>query len=221
MTDQEYLKMLQDEVERKAKRANQRLRQLEKSGVTESSRAYQVTVRKVSDNMPGYVKTAKGNIAFDRRLKDKTIAMLEAELEDLDKFLGAHTATVKGYKSQLRQSYEGFLESTGMNEAQPGEKSGLEKLSFKEYQQLFTMKATEHFGYSMILKIQRETGKDLNTIEKALQSSIKKEIRDGEALGQKNLIERVEHPERFRKDGSRRKGDAGRPKKSGGKKRRK
>ena len=217
--NQAYLKALQEEVEKKAKRANQRLRQLEKSGVTESSRAYQVTVRKANDKQPGYVTTAKGNIAFDRRLRDKTIAQLEAELADLDRFLEVHTSTVKGYKAQLRQSYEGFLESTGMSEAAKGTKSGVDSLSFEEYQQLFTMKATEHYGYSMVLAIQRETGKDLKTIEKNLQSSIAKEVRDGEALGQKNLIERVEHPERFKKDGTRRKNNG--VKSTGGRKRRK
>lgn len=216
--NQAYLKALQEEVEKKAKRANQRLRQLEKSGVTESSRAYQVTVRKATDKQPGYVTTAKGNIAFDRRLKDKTIAQLEAELADLDRFLKVHTSTVKGYKAQLRQSYEGFLESTGMSEAAKGTKSGVDALSFEEYQQLFTMKATEHYGYAMVLAIQRESGKDLKTIEKNLQSSIAKEVRDGEALGQKNLIERVEHPERFKKDGTRRKNNGA--KSTGGRKRR-
>ena len=199
--NQAYLKALQEEVEKKAKRANQRLRQLEKSGVTESSRAYQVTVRKATDKQPGYVTTAKGNIAFDRRLRDKTIAQLEAELADLDRFLEVHTSTVRGYKKQLRQSYEGFLESTGMTEAPEGTKSSLDSLSFKEYQQLFESKVTEHFGYAMVMAVQREAegNKDFKTVEKELRKARRKELRDGEKLGQKNLIERVEHPERFDK----------------------
>lgn len=198
--NQAYLKALQEEVEKKAKRANQRLRQLEKSGITESARAYQVTVRKAYDNVPGYVVTAKGNVAFDRRLKDKTVAQLESELEDLDRFLEAHTSIVKGYKKQLEQSYTGFLKTTGMTG---------EEMSFTNYQQLFTSKATEHYGYDQIMAIQKETNKAMRDIDKALSGAIELEEKTGQRLGQKNLIERVLHPERFKKNGERKKTSRG------------
>ena len=83
----DYLQELRTEVEKLAKRANQRLREIEKQGINESSRAYQVTARKVYDGLPGYVETKAGNIAFDRSLKNKTIQDLEGELSELQHFL--------------------------------------------------------------------------------------------------------------------------------------
>lgn len=194
---QDYLSELRTEVEKKAKRANQRLRQLEMSGITESSRAYQVTAKNVYDGMPGYVQTSDGNIAFDRSLKNKTIQELEQELEHLDKFLEAKTSQVRGYKKQLEKSYKGYLESQGeLDEERTAAKGGRPVAmkggtSFKQWQQFFGSEGGKHFGYQTVRALQKVPGSTVEIVEKEMNKAIAEEQKTGRALGRKNLAERV------------------------------
>lgn len=194
---QDYLSELRTEVEKKAKRANQRLRQLEMSGITESSRAYQVTAKNVYDGMPGYVQTSAGNIAFDRSVKNKSIQELEQELEHLDKFLEAKTSKVRGYKKQLEKSYKGYLESQGeLDEERTAAKGGkpIAKkggTTFKQWQQLFGSEGGKHFGYQTVRALQKVPGSTAEIVEKEMNKAIAEEQKTGRALGRKNLAERV------------------------------
>ena len=194
---QDYLSELRSEVEKKAKRANQRLRQLEMSGITESSRAYQVTAKNVYDGLPGYVQTSAGNIAFDRSFKDKSIQELEKELENLDKFLEAKTSKVRGYKKQLEKSYKGYLQSQGELDEERTEAKGGKPIAkkggttFKQWQQLFGSEGGKHFGYQTVRALQKVPGSTAEIVEKEMNKAIAEEQKTGRALGRKNLAERV------------------------------
>ena len=179
----DYLEELRNEVETKAKRANQRLRQLEKSGIDESSRAYQVTARKAYDGLPGYVTTRAGNIAFDRRIKNKTIEDLEKELKELDKFLDPgtiHTSTVRGYKENLQKSFEGYKRSTGDKD-----------ITFSEYQQMFGDEQNRNFGYMNVRAMQKVPGATQKLVQKEIDKAVKEQRKTKKALGVANYANRV------------------------------
>lgn len=176
------IEQMKAKVEELAKRANQRLRQLEKSGIGESSRAYQVTARNVYDHKKGYTVTKQGNIAFERSTKGKSGAELEAQIERLENFLDASTGTVRGYKGAFRRSYEGFLESTGTD---PSE------MSFEEYQELFSSNITKTYGYGYVQGVAAGTGQSIKSTLKAMEKVIREQANEKKVLGQKNMIARI------------------------------
>ena len=179
----DYLEELRHEVETKAKRANQRLRQLEISGIDESSRAYQVTARKAYDGLPGYTQTRAGNIAFDRRVKSKTIAELEKELIELNAFLNPgtmHTTTVRGYKKSIEKSFEGYKESTGDKD-----------ITFQQYQQMFGEEKNRSFGYMNIRAMQKVPGATEKIVQKEIDKAVREQRKTKQALGVTNYAARV------------------------------
>lgn len=182
----DLLDELRYEVETKAKRANQRLRQLEISGINESSRAYQVTARKAYDGLPGYTQTKAGNIAFDRAVKSKTIQELEEELVELKHFLDpgeVHTSTVRGYKKQLEQSYKGYLKTMGMTDEKGKPTNGA--TTFEEYQQMFYSEKNRAFGYQNVRAMQKVPGATREIVQEAINEAIVEEAKNKEALGSK------------------------------------
>ena len=180
---QDYFTSLRSEVETLAKRANQRLRQLEESGIYESSRAYQVTARKAYDGLPGYTQTKAGNIAFDRRLARKTIAELEAEKEELEKFFDPgtiHTSTVRGYKESLKKSFEGYKRSTGDKD-----------ITFSEYQQMFGDEQNRNFGYMNVRAMQKVPGASAELVQEQIDRAVAEQASTKRALGVANYVARV------------------------------
>lgn len=174
---------LRYEVEKLAKRANQRLRELEKQQITESSRAYQVTARKAYDHLPGYTQTKAGNIAFDRAVKSKTIQELEEELVELKHFLDpgeVHTSTVRGYKKQLEQSYKGYLETMKMTDEKGKPVEGA--TTFEEYQQMFYSEKNRVFGYQNVRAMQKVPGATTDIVEETINKSIAEEAEKKKAL---------------------------------------
>lgn len=197
----EYSKLLDElryEVETKAKRANQRLRQLEISGINESSRAYQVTARKAYDGIPGYTQTRAGNIAFDRRVKSKTIEELEAELRELDAFLDPGTmltTTVRGYKESLRKSFEGYKRSTGDKD-----------ITFSEYQQMFGDEQNRNFGYMNVRAMQKVPGATEKIVQKEIDKAVREQRKTKQSLGTANYSNRVKKAVAAEKQKSKRSG---------------
>lgn len=88
------------------KRANQRLRQLEKSGFTSSS-AYRAIVSKMTRKTELFAKTKSGQIKFTTKIpKDRKTQ--QALIRELDRFLNAKTSTVKGTKKAYEKSFNTF-----------------------------------------------------------------------------------------------------------------
>ena len=184
------IEQMKAKVEVLVKRANQRLRQLEMSGIGESSRAYQVTARNVYDHKTGYTVTRQGNIAFERSTKGKSAGELEAQIERLENFLDATTTTVSGYKGAFKRSYEGFLESTGMDESE---------MSFAEYQELFSSNITKTYGYGYVTGVAAGTGQSIKSTLKAMEKVIREQANEKRVLGQKNMIAKINAMNKKRK----------------------
>lgn len=183
----EHSKLLDElryEVEKLAKRANQRLRELEKQEIVESSRAYQVTARKAYDGIPGYVQTKAGNIAFDRSVKSKTIQELEDELVELKHFLDpgeVHTSTVRGYKKQLKESYKGYLDKMKMIDKKGKPIEGA--TTFEEYQQMFYSEKNRAFGYQYVSAMQKVPGASIDIVQETINEAIVDEAKKKALLG--------------------------------------
>lgn len=97
-----------------AKTANQRLRQLEKSGLSQSSQAYSYIVRLDFENkleagtVPYITNTKSGQLKFSTKMRDVDDKVLMDEYTKLQDFLRAKTSTVSGTKKNLEYSREQF-----------------------------------------------------------------------------------------------------------------
>ena len=99
------------------KRANQRLRQLEKSGYTNSP-SYRYILNKAFYKDPNISFTKHGEIKFNTNLRNLSSDQLD-ELNSLVKgFLAKQTSTVSGVKTMMSNVFSGYnkkLESIGMD----------------------------------------------------------------------------------------------------------
>ena len=93
------IEKLQAALEVEAKRANTRLRAIEKSGLEKPSHAYKA-IRDYAADGRSFVKTDKsGNLRFNRSVKGRTREELQEELNQLHAFLyESKTSTVSGVK---------------------------------------------------------------------------------------------------------------------------
>lgn len=105
-----------------AKTANQRLRQLEKSGMANQSAAYGYIERHAFDesvNKSGkyeYMTTTQnGEIKFSTNTRGRTAQQLKREAYELQKFLHAETSTVKGTKAVQERSRKAFNDAVQNN----------------------------------------------------------------------------------------------------------
>lgn len=117
-----------------AKRANQRLRELEKQGVDQASNAY----RKISsyhyDKREFVDTTRKGQIKFSTKLAGRSLNQLRSELKQLELFLNrAKTSTPTGIEKMYRAAYNTFNERYGEIAK---EKMG-RALTFNEYAEMW------------------------------------------------------------------------------------
>lgn len=140
---------LKGQAEALAKRANQRLRQLEKSkfegrSLSESSRAYQVTEQKVEEGRFGYTRTKAGNIAFTRKFKGMSSGELKRQIREMERFLEtSNTSTVRGYAKSIKKSYEEYQRKYGGFSSQ------------EEYERFFRSESVKTFSYTAVKEVQR------------------------------------------------------------------
>lgn len=114
----EYNQTLREETEVQlrslAKRMNQRLRQLEQSGLTQASKAYgRIELWAYNQSKEFITTTKKGEIKFKTSTKNRTTRQLQAQVRQMEIFANASTSTVSGIKKAYKKSYESFKKSTG------------------------------------------------------------------------------------------------------------
>ena len=191
---------LRDELEKLAKRANQRLREIENQGLADSSVAYKAVERRVYDKELGYVQTTyrskktgeiEHNIAFSRRFKGMSKKEMTELKHELVRFLEASTSTVSGYKGALERSYEGYMKGTGHA-----------NLSFEEYKAFWKSESVKTYGYTSIQRVMKSTGKQWEKVEKVMNMAIAEQANLKEKLKTKDLIARVNHPEYYDSNGN-------------------
>lgn len=94
-----------------AKRANQRLRELEKRGLTEASHAYRYVERLEFDADSATAHDKKGRIKWNTNTRGKSYQQLQHEKAELERFLNqAKTSTVRGTLAQFEKGYQTYAE---------------------------------------------------------------------------------------------------------------
>lgn len=134
------------------KRANQRLRQLEKEGLDKSSLAYKYAEKKAFDDSKLFTTTKKGEIKFTTKVAKLTKEEKMRLEKELTKFLEAKTSTVTGIKKATEKSRKKYEQLVGR------------ELSPEEYNQLFTDSAMKNlwdsYGSQQVSKYIKEQGFD-------------------------------------------------------------
>lgn len=99
----------------KTRRANQRLRNLEKSGLSESSNAYRYIKRLSYDDNSIVSFTSTGKIKFRTDIKNMSEKEIKKQLSYLDSFLTAKTSTVGGVNRKYKSAYNTFKTFTNLD----------------------------------------------------------------------------------------------------------
>lgn len=111
-----------EEIEKDVKRFNQRLRELEKQGLANSSEAYQYIMNKANKNLSGpskvkmfaYTRSGQIKIRTDlATLKKENKNTYKALIKTVEGFLEAKTSTRTGIIEKNKQTYESFKDTTG------------------------------------------------------------------------------------------------------------
>ena len=155
-----------EDVEKLVKKANQRLRELEKQGLANSSEAYQYIMNKANKNLAGKTKvkmfstTAKGQIKFRTdlaTLKKANKNTYKALIKTVEGFIEAKTSTRTGISEKNKQTYESFKNTTGYTG------------SFSEFDDLWKntefIELTKRYGVSDVINMMDEFSEKLHMSE--------------------------------------------------------
>lgn len=149
---------LAKKIEKSYKKANNRLKSIEKAGLTKASNAYRYIERESYDNAE-YL-TEKGR--FKKPTKKMSRNDLLSEYVNLNRFLNeSKTSTVKGTKDRYKKAYNTYAKKT--------KKAGGKPMSFEEYGDFWRSskinKLLEQFGGSDLINFLSERGLSLNDLE--------------------------------------------------------
>lgn len=127
------------------KAANQRLRELEKQGLQNSSAAYRY-IKKIShDGDAAMGKTGAGQIKFDLRVRGKSLNELRHVAAKIDAFMEAKSATTTGVKDIYKEAYKTFEKHYG------------DKMNFSQFSEAMSYTLLRHFeaiyGSDIAIKI--------------------------------------------------------------------
>ena len=131
------IEKLQKTMETEAKRANTRLRAIEKANLQKQSKAYEA-IRNYGQDNRHFIKTDKtGNLRFNRSIKGRTREELQEELNQLHEFLyKSKTSTVKG----IKQTKKRIKEATAKQNA-----TGTKSQAVQDFFNNMTEEEFEHF----------------------------------------------------------------------------
>lgn len=154
--------MLQTMIDNRGRRANQRLRELEKQGL-DIYNAYRWLERNAA-KYEGIRHTKGGNIRFSLKSEGLNKQQLASRLAIIDGFLSAKTSTKRGINKSFRKSYESFMQSHPQS-----------TLSFKGYTDIMESRNIESFKkqyYSAFRAMLSNSGKASGkTIKDIIESS--------------------------------------------------
>ena len=115
------------------KAANQRLRELEKQGLQNSSAAYRFVKKLSHDGDAAMGKTGAGQIKFDLRVRGKSLNELRHVAAKIDAFMEAKSSTTGGVKVIYNESYKTFEKNYG------------DKLNFSAFSEAMSYSLLRHF----------------------------------------------------------------------------
>lgn len=157
------------------KRANQRLRQLEKSG-KENTSAYSY-IKDLQSKGRSYIVTDKhGNVKFRTDTSKLNPQQLSNEILQVERFLQAKTSTVKGITKLHQKAYKTFKQKYGLTKEKGFDEN---TFTFNDYLTLYKVGIVKSFNdkygsdaTSRIIKVKLQEGYDINQIEQHLTNNL-------------------------------------------------
>ena len=149
---------LKKKIEKNYKKANDRLKALEKAGLTKASNAYRYIEREKYDNAEYLTKRGR----FKKPDKKMSRNELLSEYVNLNRFLNeSKTSTVKGTKDRYKKAYKTY--------AKKSKQAGNTPMSFEEYGDFWRSakinKIADSFNMSDLINYMSERELSLNDIE--------------------------------------------------------
>lgn len=92
------------------KAANQRLREMEKQGLQNSSAAYRFVKKQAGGEDYAFSKTGAGQIKFNLRVRGRSFDELRHMVATIDDFMEAKSSTIGGIRDIYRQAADTFEE---------------------------------------------------------------------------------------------------------------
>ena len=149
---------LTKKIEKSYKKANDRLKSIEKAGLTKASNAYRYIERESYDNAEYLTKRGR----FKKPDKKMSRNDLLSEYVNLNRFLNeSKTSTVKGTKDRYKKAYNTYAKKI--------KQAGGKPMSFEEYGDFWRStkinKLLEQFGGSDLMNFLSERELSLNDLE--------------------------------------------------------
>lgn len=156
-------KITQEDYATLVKRANERLRQLEKNNLTSDSKAYVVVKRYATSKPNGkgaiYTTSAEKGKPVKIRFKTKlSEAATQAErtymINTVRNFLNAETSTMRGVKKIQKKSYEAFKNNMALINPELANISQKQYTSFwRTYRENVAQNDKDRYGYNTIVNL--------------------------------------------------------------------
>ena len=167
------------------KAANQRLRELEKQGLQNSSAAYRYIKKLDHDGDSAMGKTGAGQIKFNLRVRGKSLNELRHVAAKIDAFMEAKSSTTGGVKAIYAESYKTFEKNYG------------DKLSFSEFSEAMGYTLLRHFeaiyGSQIAIKIITKAYKDGLTDADIAEALIQAGFTEGTKQSDKPSLSTIEN----------------------------
>ena len=149
---------LTKKIEKNYKKANDRLKSIEKAGLTKASNAYRYIERESYDNAEYLTKRGR----FKKPTKKMSRNELLSEYVNLNRFLNeSKTSTVKGTKDRYKKAYNTYAKKI--------KQAGGKPMTFEEYGDFWRStkinKLLEQFGGSDLMNFLSERELSLNDLE--------------------------------------------------------
>lgn len=157
-----------------AKRANQRLREIEKQGLEDTSNAYKYLERAAFDGKPWLSTTKKGEMKFNTNFRAMTDEEIQRSLRHINDFLNAKTSLTRGVRtkvSKLTSKFNEKLEEYG-SEKKYSEQEFTEIMTENLNKELFKV-----FDPSEVMKLFAEDPSYSVNAEQILSALVAKEGR--------------------------------------------
>lgn len=142
-----FTKEEKDFLRLKVKKANQRLRELEKNGYWSSSLAYKYIEKQAYDNDKALKRTRHGEIKFDTNISALTHNELTHLESVVDDFLKTKTSTKRGFLKALEESYKSFKNKVNQDFSIEEYKGLFELASLQEFNKLYGSKELERLTH--------------------------------------------------------------------------
>ena len=144
------IETLQKALEVEAKKANTRLRDIEKSGMTKPSHAYKAIRDYAKDNRQFIKSDKSGNIRFNRSIKGRSREDLQEELNQLYTFnYRAKTSTVSGIKKTNKYIKQQTQKQNAAESKTEAVQDFFKNMSEKEFEEFWELKNLKRL-YDMV-----------------------------------------------------------------------